>query len=51
MPKIRTLGYTNFKNRSMERPIDIVNTMGSHLNAKHHMCVKKSNNHDGDSQR
>ena len=49
MLKIRTLGYT--KNRSMERPIDIVNTLCSHLNAKHHMCVKKSNNHDGDSQR
>ena len=30
MPKIRTLGYTNFKNRAMERPIDIVNSIGSH---------------------
>ena len=48
---IRTLGYTNFKNRAMERQIDIVKNMGDHSNTKHHMSVNKSHHHDSDSPR
>jgi diketogulonate reductase-like aldo/keto reductase len=50
--KIKTLGYSNFKNRGMERPISIIKSMGDHLNNKHHNTVHKPHyHHDIDSPR
>ena len=43
--KIKTLGYSNYKIRGMERPVDIIKSMGDHLNNKHHTTVKKTNHH------
>ena len=52
MPKVvKTLSYSNFKRRGMEKPIDIVKGMGDHLNSKHHMTVHKNHHHDADSPR
>ena len=43
--KIKTLSYSNYKIRGMERPIDIIKSMGDHLNNKLHTTVKKTNHH------
>ena len=49
--KLKSIGYSNYKRRGMEKLIDIVKNMGVHLNAKHHMTVHKNHHYDADSPR
>ena len=48
--RVRAIGYTNFKNRAMERIIDLPKLMGDHLNKTHHLHVGHHGHHHEHSE-